>query len=552
MSWPSLESGGLVQNLHKPGDMDRQDCADEANDDRTQTASLPQDPRIISLRSIKQNSPLLRLPHELILQIILMTLEDPRDLLQSKFEANNSWELADQTQSFDRLRMTNRMTHISSTWRYVCLNATTLWNAIDLLWPSTAVAVFATRAQQSPLFLNLNILQDYQRVFQPLITDSLTFWSTQIAFWTQFLSQNMHRVKSLEIRVKTTEPRRIFPEFWRAVEHLRAPKLEKIVLRFPPRSGEVAIYNPFFRDAPRLRELLVEGFKFSDIQETSFHSLVRLTITLAEFETTAGFKRLTSILSATPNLEALQIAVPESYSNTARPLTPFLGRAVPLNRCAQLKATGLSATTTAFLFSSISFPSLSVLALNICMPWDASPDAITELYTCLPHSMRQLCHTNDTMTMTFSPCYLRTHVGSDSAPNLMVCHNIPDLSGAQFGHSCLAESCTAPFTVLNLSPISLKVAGLSTGFIGQAIPTKDLWRAILSHAPFLEVLELESQFSFAPLCEALEDPRLLGSALKELRKIGSDEDRDAFDMMLERRKSQGAKNEIVLITGPDS
>ncbi|KZT38083.1 hypothetical protein SISSUDRAFT_1047559 [Sistotremastrum suecicum HHB10207 ss-3] len=111
-------------------------------------ASLPQHAPI-QMRSMNLNSPLLRLPHELMLHIILMALEAPRNPLQSKFGDNNARELADQTQSFHRLKMISRMTHISSTWRYVCLNSTTLWNSINLLWPSAAVESFAALELES-------------------------------------------------------------------------------------------------------------------------------------------------------------------------------------------------------------------------------------------------------------------------------------------------------------------------------------------------------------------------------------------------------------------
>ncbi|KZS90742.1 hypothetical protein SISNIDRAFT_488043 [Sistotremastrum niveocremeum HHB9708] len=535
--------------------MGGRDCADEANDERTQATPLPQDAPIIQMRSMKQISPLLRLPYELILHITMIAMECPRNLMQLKIGDDITWELADQRQSFHRLKMINRMAHISSTWRYVCLNATTLWNAIDLLWPSAAVESFAARAQQTPLLVNLNVHWKYQDEFHPSITDPLEFWNTQIAFWTQFISRNMHRVQSLEIRLDVLEPEGIFPEFWDAIRQLKAPILDKFSLCFPLWDEDVRVHNYvhdlFAHDAPRLKELSLEGLRFSDLDPTSFHTLVRLSITIGDFDP-ADVERLPSVLSALPNVETLKITVSGFYSPLVSSLTPSLYPAVSLCHCVELSLQHICMDSIIFIFSTVSFPSLSVLNLTTFMPRDASPDAIRELYTSIPQSLKQSSFMHEHMRMTFEPDYLSLEAGSHSTHNIILRHNIPDQPGAEGRDSCLIETCTAPFRVLNLRPVWLCVDGEPFQLTWEEILTKDLWCAILSHALSLEVLEVAKQFPFDYLCEALEDPRSLCPSLKELRRIGQKWDREAFDMMLERRKGQGLNNEIVLTTAPES
>ncbi|KZT38067.1 hypothetical protein SISSUDRAFT_783805 [Sistotremastrum suecicum HHB10207 ss-3] len=235
MSRPTSELGGLGEKMDEPADIVRQNSTDlkEENDNRNCTAVVSSDVIYTSTRSIKQNSPIFCLPGELILYIVLIAVDEVSMERQSG-GGENPPEIHCERVSYRQLQVTTRMAHVCSLWRHVCVQATTLWNTIDLLWPSNAIELFTSRVRYTPLRLILSPVLDYESATHLMTLDSSTFWNGQIAFWTDFITQNMHRVKSLEITMIIDDLEDNFHDFWDSIRPLKAPMLEKFSIRVAP------------------------------------------------------------------------------------------------------------------------------------------------------------------------------------------------------------------------------------------------------------------------------------------------------------------------------
>ncbi|KZT38096.1 hypothetical protein SISSUDRAFT_1047581 [Sistotremastrum suecicum HHB10207 ss-3] len=488
---------------------------------------------------------LLRLPDEIIVRIVLTYIHGVL-----RFPGNDGINPVNwYDRPFVDLKQRLAVTQLCSQWREICHHARIIWSDIDMMWPSTAIEAFATRAGKMSLSLNFQF-NDLNGSFPNGYHDAV------LEVGEKFVANNMYRVRQLVIGLCLLDHEVDFPAFWNHFKYLSAPKLQKLEISGTSSLDEDALLNLFSHEAPALKSIHLRGCPIRNFDLAPFQALTSLNIDLSPSAPELHLSQLPLLLSRSPGVVELTLFGDVAFSDVN---LMILQPIFTLRECTSLTLIGFFADHINFILSSISFPALQDLALKSRSRLSVEETPTTCLHPSLPFAIKDSCRRAEGVSFWLEEGRINLEIeysaGSGEDHLFKLEESFRGLPQAKMKPAVI-QLLTKPRLILDIEPAFLYVS--SSDELPEDLYLKGVWTAFLSAYPSVERISIDGTVPVGPFVAVLNNPNILCPSLNnitiETEDPLQDGTRRAITRMLRNRRRRGVSIETVQISeiDPDS